>query len=461
MGLLGYDSITITDITDVNPIRLDLTSSQPLYQTKKAGEKYEPDDTISPLIITPSLYFGTEEVSLEKYKNKIKFYINEEIITNTKTIYVENACLYIKENLIRNTQIKAVINNITDDRTNVEYESISESLSFYLLSYDSSGYTAFIESNNGRYDFSNADSSPITLTARLFLGNVEQDFGVSYLWSRSSGEALANNTNKNLTIERANIYSHENFICKITYESVSYITTCAIDDRTDEYTGVIISSGSLIMSPAFDTATFTCQILKNGNIIEVDESFNYSWALYANNNEEVINLSEKGASISLTLGEGDVPRNSFTLYCTTTIDGKNIVVSYLPITYKNGGYTAYIQSENGRYDFSSENDSNIKLTAYLYDGTTELNPSYKWKRSSGLIISEPTTDKSLEIGRTDIHSHENFICEMTYEGITYVTVCPIDDRTDEYTGVIVSNKSLIMSPISNDATFTCKIFKNC
>ena len=119
MGLLGYDSITITDITDVNPIRLDLTSSQPIYQTKRAGEKYEPDYTISPLIITPSLYFGTEEVSLEKYKNKIKFYINEEIITNTETIYVENACLYIKDNLIRNTQIKAVINNITDDRTNV------------------------------------------------------------------------------------------------------------------------------------------------------------------------------------------------------------------------------------------------------------------------------------------------------------------------------------------------------
>ena len=40
MSLLGQDSITITDITDVNPIRLDLTSSQPIYQTKKTGENY-------------------------------------------------------------------------------------------------------------------------------------------------------------------------------------------------------------------------------------------------------------------------------------------------------------------------------------------------------------------------------------------------------------------------------------
>ena len=157
MSLLGKSSITITDITDVNPIRLDLASSQPIYQTKRANG-YEPDYTSSPLIITPSLYFGQEEVNREKYTNKITFYINGAPVVNTETIYVENTKLYIKENLRENTQIKAVISYITDDRTNVEYDTISESLSFYLLSYDSSGYTAFIESNDGRYDFSNSNA---------------------------------------------------------------------------------------------------------------------------------------------------------------------------------------------------------------------------------------------------------------------------------------------------------------
>ena len=70
MSLLGKSSITITDITDVNPIRLDLASSQPIYQTKRVND-YEPDYTSSPLIITPSLYFGQEEVNREKYTNKI------------------------------------------------------------------------------------------------------------------------------------------------------------------------------------------------------------------------------------------------------------------------------------------------------------------------------------------------------------------------------------------------------
>ena len=458
MSLLGQDSITITDITDVNPIRLDLTSSQPIYQTKKTGENYEPDYTVNPLIITPSLYFGIREVNEEEYRSKIEFYINGVLVENTEKIYVENSILYMKQNLTTNIKIEVIIRNITDTSTKVTYEEVKNSISFYYLSYDSSSYTTFIDSQDGRYDFSSNNSSDITLIAHLYSGSTE--LNPIYEWKRSSGTEITNNSGKSINIARSDIGSHENFICIMSYDNVNYVATCAVDDRTDEYTGVIISSGSLIMSPAFDTATFTCQILKNGNIIEVNESLNYSWALYANNSKEVINLSEKGASISLTLGEGNVPRNSFTLYCTTKIDGKYTVVSYLPIAYKNSGYTAYIQSENGRYDFSSENDSNIKLTAYLYDGTTELNPSYKWKRSSGLIIPEPTTNKSLEVGRTDIHSHENFICEMTYEGITYVTVCPIDDRTDEYTGVIVSNKSLVMSPISNAAIFTCKIFKN-
>ena len=195
MSLLGKNSITITDITDVNPIRLDLASSQPIYQTKRANG-YEPDYTSSPLIITPSLYFGQEEVNREKYTNKITFYINGAPVVDTETIYVENTKLYIKENLRENTQIKAVISYITDDRTNVEYDTISESLSFYLLSYASSGYTAFIESNDGRYDFSNSNSGPITLVARLFLGNSELEEGVTYFWSRSSGESLELNNEK-------------------------------------------------------------------------------------------------------------------------------------------------------------------------------------------------------------------------------------------------------------------------
>lgn len=334
MGLLGKDSITITDITDVNPIRLDLASSQPIYQTKRASG-YEPDYTSSPLIITPSLYFGQEEVNREKYIDKITFYINGALVVNTGTIYVENTKLYIKENLNQNIKIEAVIENIIDERTKVEYERVSESLSFYLLSYDSSGYTAFIDSDSGRYDFSASNSNPITLSAHLYLGSTELT-NVSYEWKRSSNPSEIYGNTKSITIARTNIYSHENFICSMTCEGVSYVATCAIDDRTDLYTGAIISDAPLVMTPSFNSANLSCKIFKNGEEVNLDganENFEYSWIYYKNETTEGFSIGST-KNIYIELGkEGNPPKDNFTLYCITTIDNKYTVVSFLPISY--------------------------------------------------------------------------------------------------------------------------------
>ena len=336
MSLLGQDSITITDITDVNPIRLDLTSSQPIYQTKKTGENYEPDYTASPLIITPSLYFGTREVSEEEYRDKIEFYINGILIENTEEIYVENSILYIKQNLTSNIKIETIIRNITDSQTKVTYEEIKNFISFYYLSYDSSGYTVFIDSQDGRYDFSANNSGPITLEAHLFAGSDELiPTTTSYEWKRSSGEQITN-TSKTLTIERKDIYSHENFICIINYNEVSYTATCAIDDRTDLYTGAIISNTSLVMTPIFNSAELTCKIFKNGeevNISDTAENFEYSWVFYKNGETEGISIVENSKTINITIGENGIPKDNFTIYCITKIDGKYTVVSYLPINY--------------------------------------------------------------------------------------------------------------------------------
>lgn len=335
MSLLGQDSITITDITDVNPIRLDLASSQPIYQTKKTGENYEPDYTVSPLIITPSLYFGTREVSEEEYRDKIEFYINGVLIENTEEIYVENSRLYIKQNLTDNIKVEAIIRNITDTSTKVTYEEIKNFISFYYLSYDSSGYTIFIDSQDGRYDFSANNSNSITLEAHLFIGSNELT-PTSYKWKRSSGEQITNNTSKTLTIKRKDIYSHENFICIIGYNGVSYTATCAIDDRTDLYTGAIISDASLVMTPIFNSANLTCKIYKNGkevNLQGASEKFKYSWIFYRNGEIEGTSIEEKSKTINITIGENGIPKNNFTIYCIAKIDEKYTVVSYLPINY--------------------------------------------------------------------------------------------------------------------------------
>ncbi len=329
MGLLGKDSITITDITDVNPIRLDLASSQPIYQTKRASG-YEPDYTSSPLIITPSLYFGQEEVNREKYIDKITFYINGVLVVNTETIYVENTELYIKENLNQNIKVEAVIENIIDERTKVEYERVSESLSFYLLSYDSSGYTAFIDSEDGRYDFSSDKTDSIKLVAHLYLGTTP--VSAEYTWKKSSDPNTIIGEAEKIEIKRENVYSHENFICSMKYEGVSYVATCAIDDRTDVYTGAIISDTSLVMTPILNTANLTCKIFRNSEEINLD-NITYKWVYYTNNSTSENPIGET-KEITIVLGtENNPPKDNFSLYCIATIDDKYKVVSYLPISY--------------------------------------------------------------------------------------------------------------------------------
>lgn len=338
MSLLGQDSITITDITDVNPIRLDLTSSQPIYQTKKTGENYEPDYTVNPLIITPSLYFGTREVNEEEYRSKIEFYINGVLVENTEEIYVENSILYMKQNLTTNIKIEVIIRNITDTSTKVTYEEVKNSISFYYLSYDSSSYTALINSEYGRYDFSSDKSEPITLTAHLYDGIKELE--PEYSWKRSSGLSFGKDENeeeiytikaKTLTIKRADIYSHENFICEMLYEGITYIAACSIDDRTDLYTSTIISDTSLVMTPSFKTANFTCKIFKNQNEV-TGGTIKYSWIYYENRSTNGIHIGDT-KDITITLGNENMPKDSFTLYCTATIDDKFITVAYLPISY--------------------------------------------------------------------------------------------------------------------------------
>ena len=402
MSLLGQDSITITDITDVNPIRLDLTSSQPIYQTKKTGENYEPDYTVSPLIITPSLYFGTREVSEEEYRNKIEFYIDGILIENTEEIYVENSSLYIKQNLTGNIKVEANIRNITDTTTKVTYEEIKNSISFYYLSYDSSGYTVFIDSKDGRYDFSANNSNRIILEAHLFAG-ISELTPTSYEWKRSSGEQLTNNTNKTLSIERKDIYSHENFICIIDYNGVSYTATCAIDDRTDLYTGAIISNTSLVMTPIFKSAELTCKIFRNGeeiNISDDAENFKYSWVFYGIGEAEGTPIGGNSKIINITIGENGIPKDNFTIYCITKIDEKYTVVSYLPINY-SVSYTPILTPKTifipANYDGSYQGEEleiEKNLTFFLQDESgsqIESNlTNFSINGKEGIIIGDYT-----------------------------------------------------------------------
>jgi hypothetical protein len=79
---------------------------------------------------------------------------------------------------------------------------------------------AVVESN-GKTIFTDSDSNPITLTAKLYIGGeVASDDIVNYTWT-SIPEGKTGDT-KQLVIDRDDVPSASTFICTITYNGKPY-----------------------------------------------------------------------------------------------------------------------------------------------------------------------------------------------------------------------------------------------
>ena len=73
--------------------------------------------------------------------------------------------------------------------------------------------------------------------------------------------------------------------------------------------------------------SFTCKIFKNGeeiNINSAKENFSYSWILYSNGSSDGIEIESNQKQIELTIDGTKIPKDSFTLYCTTKIYNKYV-----------------------------------------------------------------------------------------------------------------------------------------
>ena len=76
MGLLGYGSLTLTDLTDALPASLNLSSSLNSNIQVKEGNISTPDFRKEGVIITPSLFLGGDEVPSSKYVGTIVYTVN-------------------------------------------------------------------------------------------------------------------------------------------------------------------------------------------------------------------------------------------------------------------------------------------------------------------------------------------------------------------------------------------------
>lgn len=405
MGLLGYGSLTLTDLTDVLPASLNLSSSLNSNIQVREGNIVTPDFTKGGVIITPSLFLGGDEVPSSKYVGKIVYTVNgEDNIPNAKDENGVLVCYKIEKNLEANCSIGARIEKFVSDE-NIKYTSIYSLNPVNLILLEkNAGYSAYIES--AREHFEEGNSKPIKLTARLYSGIDELIEGVSYKWTDSNGKDWG--TTKDITILRENISSMETFICEITNSyGTKFRVTKNIYDRTDAYQGAIISSGSTILTPQHTSITLTSQIWYKTNIVNgasaQENDFTYNWYC----------LSEKGnfldkdhgtkrtfnIDLNHTHGDGTLvfPKENFVVYCETTIRNKVVVVSSLAIQYSPVNYSVSVSpvavfipaSSNGSYRGSAPFTKEI--TFQLLDDNKKPLPFNTSDEAPSISDSEPFT----------------------------------------------------------------------
>lgn len=370
MGLLGYGSLTLTDLTDALPASLNLSSSLDTNIQIKEGTVYAPDFTKGGVVITPSLFLGGDEVPSSKYVDKITYMVDgKDEKPNAKDENDVLVCYKIEDNLEANCSVSAKIADFTSDE-NINYTAIYSlnPINLILLEKDA-GYSAFIES--GREYFEEGDIEPITLTARLYSGINELSKGVSYQWTDSDGTNLG--TSKSITVSRDQIGSMETFICEMTNSyGTKFRVSKNLYDRTDVYQSAIISNGSTILTPQNTNITLTNQIWYQTNIINgasaQTNNFKYNWYCLSKDGnftyEGKNDTREFTIDLSKMKADGKTPifpKTNFVVYCETTIHGKVVVVSSLAIQYSPVNYTVSISpvaifmpaTSNGSYKGSA------------------------------------------------------------------------------------------------------------
>ena len=301
MGKLGYSTLTLTDLTQTLPVSLVLESNLSQNIQTKTGNLYTPylSQDGKELIITPSLFIGTEEVktipvkeSEEQDSNYIYYQTGDigkdgveinyaDSSTEESGIWVDDeGKLHYKKNLDHNITIKAYISNFKNEKHNytIELVKTTNPINILFLEEGDNNYNVVITAVGGREHFEEGSAAPIELTATLYHGITPIVDNIEYLWdvvTDSDDDPLKNwsaNT-QSITVERALVKSVEVFNCTIKNNAtgLSYFSTKILRDFTDGYTNQLIADKSLILTPNNTTVTLTNQVWYQANIINEDK----------------------------------------------------------------------------------------------------------------------------------------------------------------------------------------------
>lgn len=199
--------------------------------------------------------------------------------------------------------------------------------------------------------------------------------------------------------------------------------------------------------------------------------------------QELIDLSENLINVEYSIDEktvfpsGVYKNNDQTLIIGTNLSGNTTWVvtatiekfEYNGVSYTNitdqtdltcltSSSEISLQLEADREFFSSEEQTNITLTAILHEGEGTVGGQvFEWRKNGVVIGNE--TGATLIVQKSDVQSVAIYSCNTQYLGNTYKDEITINDFSDPYTAMITSSTGTIFNSQLVLPKLTCKVFK--
>lgn len=135
-----------------------------------------------------------------------------------------------------------------------------------------------VESQTGKFAFSDSEPDDITLKATLYSGSTALTSGVEYNWSTIPESTLTVGNSQTLTVSRGQVQGVKSFACTMKYNGKSYNDGITIFDHTDPIQCVISSSkGTQFTNHNIETV-LTCQIFNSTQEIDSNGTgYVYTW----------------------------------------------------------------------------------------------------------------------------------------------------------------------------------------
>lgn len=118
--------------------------------------------------------------------------------------------------------------------------------------------------------FLNGEGS-LPIRAAAYNGTSAITTGATYVWKQfrsGNWNALTGESGNTLTVNGTDVAGVASFQCTMTYGGKQYTDTISLIDKTDNYQGVIDSSGGDVFKNGQGESVLTCRLFQNG--VEVD-----------------------------------------------------------------------------------------------------------------------------------------------------------------------------------------------